>query len=69
MAETQTSEQQDRFWHFLWALAGVVAFAYGVVGLIAYITQNNRHILALPWFIAAAVGGLSMMSFVWRSRG
>lgn len=68
-SESKSSEQSDRVWHLVWALAGVVALVYGVVGLIAYVTQGHRHIMALPWFLTAAGGGLSMMSFAWRSRG
>jgi hypothetical protein len=69
MSDRESSDLQDRFWHFIWALAGVVALGYGVVGIVAQLTQGNRHVLALPWFIIAAIGGLSMISFVWRSSG
>lgn len=69
MSDNESSEPHDRFWHFIWALAGVVALSYGVVGIVAQLTQTNRHFLALPWFLVAAIGGLSMMSFVWRSHG
>jgi hypothetical protein len=69
MSEPKTSDSQDRFWHFIWAVAGVAALAYGITGIIAQMTQPNRHPLALPWFIIATVGGLSMISFVWRAGG
>ncbi len=73
MATPQPSETnvdpQDRIWHFLWGLAGSAALIYGLVGVTACLSQPNRHSMALVWFIVAAVGGLSMISFVWRSGG
>ncbi len=67
MAEPKSSDTNDRLWHFVWAIAGVGALTYGIVGIVAQIIEPNRHPLALPWFIVATVGGLSMMSFIWRS--
>ncbi len=69
MTEPKPAEPHDRFWHFLWAIAGIAALGYGIVGMIAQFSQPNRHMLALVWFAIASVGGLSMMSFVWKSRG
>ncbi len=69
MSDSESTGTQDRFWHIVWAVAGVIALTYGVVGIVAQVTQSNRHFLALPWFIIASVGGLSMISFVWRSHG
>jgi hypothetical protein len=68
MSESVPQKPGDRFWHLIWAVAGVAALGYGIVGIIAQFTQPNRHILALPWFIVAAVGGVSMISFVWKSK-
>ncbi len=68
MADPTQPESRDRFWHFLWATAGVAALSYGIVGIVAQFSQPNRHMLGLPWFIVAAVGGLSMISFVWKSH-
>lgn len=68
MSESTPSQTGDRFWHVIWALAGVAALSYGIVGIIAHFSQPNRHMLGLPWFIIAAVGGLSMMSFVWKAN-
>lgn len=45
----------------------MAATVYGSVGVVAQFTQPDRHPFALVWFIIAAVGGASMISFAWRA--
>jgi len=63
-----TESTQDRFWHFIWALAGLAATIYGSFGIAAQISQPDRHPLAIVWFLVAGIGGLSMVSFSWRAK-
>lgn len=65
--QSSGTDIQERFWHVVWAVAGLAATVYGCVGVYAQFTQPNRHPFAVVWFIIAAVGGASMISFVWRS--
>ncbi len=64
----QSEDHQDGFWHMLWAIAGTIALIYGCIGTVAFLTQGGRHAMAIVWFATAAIGGISMISFVWRER-